>query len=75
MKEKAFLNFKIEIEKIDPTSDSFQSLTIEEKKTLLIEIIDHNQLYINLSEIEDQDYAIDEATKAFNHSFYEGGEE
>ncbi|ELK46165.1 site-specific DNA-methyltransferase [Halobacillus sp. BAB-2008] len=76
IKEKALLNFKVELDKLKTEDTSFQSLTLEEKKQTLIDVIDHNLLYINYSEIEDEEFKIDERTKAFNQSFYEeGGQE
>ncbi len=37
---------------------------------VLIELLDKNWLYIPLSEIEDNDFSIDEATKRLNYAFY-----
>lgn len=71
MKENAYLNFKVEFERLKPTDKVFQSLRLEEKKNILIQALDMNQLYLNYSEIEDTQHGISEEVKQFNHSFYQ----
>lgn len=36
--------------------------------------MDINQLYVNYSEINDEEYQVSEADKAFNRSFYKEGD-
>lgn len=48
----------------------FKVLSLEEKKQVLIESLDANQMYLSYSEIDDEQYSISEPTKQFNHSFY-----
>ncbi len=43
---------------------------LEKQKTLLAELLNKNQLYVNLSEIDDQDFAVNEEDKALNRKFY-----
>ncbi len=71
IKDSNFLNIKVDLEKILQQKEAFFELTLEEQKSLLIQILDNNQLYLNYSEIDDDQYAIDEQTKAFNCSFYQ----
>lgn len=56
-----------ELKKAD---DIFESLSIEEKKKILITLVDKNKLYVNYSDIEDQTYNVSEADKKFTESFY-----
>ena len=42
----------------------------EAQKHRLAELLDKNQLYINLSEIEDADFGVSEADKVLNKAFY-----
>ena len=70
IKEAAYLNFKIEIDKVASSSEDFAALPLKEKKDVLMHMLDMNQLYLSYSEIDDAQYGIDEATKQFNHSFY-----
>jgi adenine-specific DNA-methyltransferase len=37
-----------------------------------VELLDKNQLYVNYCDIDDEDYNISDADKAFTKSFYEG---
>ena len=43
----------------------------KQKKLLVAELLDKNQLYVNLSEIEDQDFGVSEEDKALNRAFYD----
>ncbi|GFO73343.1 adenine-specific DNA-methyltransferase [Bathymodiolus japonicus methanotrophic gill symbiont] len=65
-----FISYKIKPETINENIHEFEALTIEEKKQLLIAILDKNQLYVNYSEIEDEDYQISEDDKKLNRQFY-----
>jgi len=44
---------------------------LEDKKKLLIDSLDANQMYLSYSEIDDAQYDIPESVKLFNHSFYQ----
>jgi len=70
MKERAYLNFKVDLEKVSSKEEAYKALSLEEKKDVLIQVLDMNQLYLSYSEIEDEQYSISEDVKAFNHSFY-----
>lgn len=83
MKAEAHLNYQIELDKVlkaeyelDGVDHyvSFGELDLIQQKKLLIEILDKNQLYVNASEMDDQQFAISESDKAFTTSFYQGGE-
>ena len=43
---------------------------LKKQKKLLAELLDKNQLYVNLSEIEDEDFGVSEEDKTLNQSFY-----
>jgi adenine-specific DNA-methyltransferase len=70
MKEKAFLSYKVDVKEIDKNSKDFDELTIENQKEFLIECLDKNHLYVNLSEIDDTDYRVSEEDKKLNKLFY-----
>mgnify|MGYP000048569752 CR=1 FL=1 len=57
-------------ELVDANKD-FESLTLEEKKQVLIKLVDKNKLYVNASDMDDSTYEISDADKAFTKSFYE----
>lgn len=76
---KDVLNIAIEHGKIIPavlpsdlrgTEDSFDELSLDDQKKLVMELLDKNKLYINLSDLEDENFNISESDKAFTRSFY-----
>lgn len=73
IEDSDFLNIKVDLEKLFQQKEAFFELTLEEQQFLLIQVLDNNQLYLSYSEIDDEQYAIDEQTKSFNRSFYQEG--
>ena len=67
-----FISFKVNPKEINPKSDEFSSLSIEDKKRLLMELLDKNQLYVNYCDIDDETFNVSEQDKAFTKNFYEG---
>lgn len=49
----------------------FEGLSLAAKKKALIKLIDKNKLYINYSDIDNEDYTISQEDKRFTRSFYE----
>lgn len=72
MKERAFLSYKVDIKKFDETKKEFEELSIENQKKFLIECLDMNQVYVNLSEIEDKVYGVSKEDKELNKKFHGG---
>ena len=70
MKEKSFINYKLDLKSIDNTIEDFKALPIAEQKRFLIETIDKNALYRNLSEMDDANSGVSEADKKLNRDFY-----
>ena len=70
-KKSSFLSYRIEPKKLK--EKEFLELSFAEKKQLLLEIIDQNDLYVNFSDIDDEFYRIPEIEKKLNREFY-GGE-
>ncbi|MDN6730269.1 MAG: hypothetical protein L0L57_08900 [Alkalibacterium sp.] len=75
IKTEAFLDFQVHIERIANDDEDFLALSLEEKKDVLIQALDANQMYLNYSEIDDASYSIPDDVKAFNRSFYGEDEE
>ena len=44
---------------------------VTQQQSLLMELLDKNQLYVNLSEMEDEDFGISDADKELNRAFYQ----
>jgi adenine-specific DNA-methyltransferase len=70
MKEKAFLSYKVDVKTIDEHAKDFDDLSIENQKRFLLECLDKNHLYVNYSEIDDEEYGVEEEDKKLNREFY-----
>lgn len=53
--------------------NEFDELSLIDQKNVVAELIDKNRLYVNASDIEDDDLELDLADIAFTKSFYEVG--
>lgn len=71
MKEKSFLNYNIDIQKQEEHIEEFKSLSIENQKRVLLEILDKNQLYVNLSSLEDSQFKCTKEEKLVTKNFYQ----
>lgn len=70
IKETAFLSYKVDPKSIDANVKDFAGLSLADQKKFLIECLDKNQLYINLSEIEDKEYGVSKEDIKLNKEFY-----
>ncbi|MBJ2423576.1 site-specific DNA-methyltransferase, partial [Salmonella enterica subsp. enterica serovar Derby] len=79
MKTEAYLNYQVALENVLSAEYevdgifrkvAFSELELHEQKQLLIEILDKNKLYVNVSDMEDSELSISESDKAFTRSFY-----
>lgn len=68
--ESGFISSYVNPKEINPEAEDFNALSFEEKKRLFIELLDKNMLYVNLCDIDDEDYQISDDDKAFTKSFY-----
>ncbi len=71
----AFLNWYVNPEVPEDAVGDFIAIGqtengLHKQKQLLMELLDKNQLYVNLSEIEDADFGISEEDKRLNKAFY-----
>lgn len=70
MQKNAFLKFffdKNEFEK----DENFRSKNLDERKQLLVDILDENQFYLNLSEMNDTKYKVTDAERVLTEKFYQ----
>ncbi len=70
VQETGFISSKIDPKDIDPAAADFKALPPDDKKRLLLELLDLNQLYVNYCDIDDETFSVSEADKAFTKSFY-----
>ena len=70
MQDRAFLSYRAN-SVIDSISEiSLSGLEKKEFKTFLLEILDHNMLYVPYSEMEDQQFGIDQKTQNINKKMF-----
>lgn len=65
-----FINSKVKPRNIESNVSDFESLSTESKRKLLIQLLDLNMLYVNYSDIDDEEYKVSDGDKSFNRSFY-----
>ena len=75
--EHSFLKWYINPDDPEEAEQAFMQIGeeengLEKQKRLLIELLDKNQLYVNLSEIDDERFGVSEEDKHLNRLFYEG---
>ena len=69
--ENSFLNWYVnEQMPQDAVKDFIAIDDVKKQKHLLAELLDKNQLYVNLSEIEDADFGVSAEDKTLNRAFY-----
>jgi adenine-specific DNA-methyltransferase len=71
MKEKSFLNYNVDIKKQDKYIEEFKSLSLSVQKNHLIKLLDRNQLYVNISSINDEDFALTNEDIQVTKDFYQ----
>ena len=70
MQAHSFLSYKVDVDAVNEYAGDFKDLALEEQKHLVLEMLDHNALYVNLTEIDDIDYGVSEEDKRLNAQFY-----
>jgi adenine-specific DNA-methyltransferase len=71
MKTKSFLNYNVDIKKQDEHIEEFKAMSIAEQKQHFCELLDKNQLYVNLSSLNDIDFYCTEEEKIITKDFYQ----
>ena len=56
---------------LQKAEEEFEKASLEDKKKILLSLIDKNKLYVNYSELEDEERHVSEEDKVFTRSFYE----
>ena len=73
---ESFLNWYIKPEFPEEAADYFITIDdVDKQKQLLAELLDKNQLYVHLSEIEDEKFEVSESDKTLNKGFYGGDDD
>ena len=72
----SFLNYYVNPKTPEDAVEDFKAIGhtengLDKQKKLLAELLDKNQLYVHLSEIDDEDFGVSPEDKALNHEFHD----
>ena len=70
LEKNAFVVYNADLEKFKENITVFNTLSVDVKRNVLMAFLDLNQLYINITEIEDSDYNLTDEIKKLNKAFY-----
>ena len=65
-----YFDYRLDLVKQDQHMDEFHALTLDEQKRHFLTLLDKNQLYVNLSYLDDKDFACTGAEKELTKGFY-----
>lgn len=68
--ENDFLKFNIRTQELIHNKEEFKKLPITRQKEILISLLNKNHLYVNISEIEDTFFKVNNKDKDLNKNFY-----
>jgi adenine-specific DNA-methyltransferase len=71
MKLKSFLNYNVDIKNQEKHIEDYKRLSLVEQKQHLIGILDKNQLYVNLSSMDDEDFNCSDEEIIITKEFYQ----
>ena len=75
MSRESFLNWYVKPKMPEEAEDHFIAIgDLEKQKQCLAGLLNKNQLYVHLSEIEDEKFDVSKVDKDLNKEFYEGGD-
>ncbi|ENS9015218.1 site-specific DNA-methyltransferase, partial [Neisseria gonorrhoeae] len=73
--ERYFLKYNVSVNEFSQIIEEpeFQSLALDEQKQMMLEMLDLNQMYISLSEMDDEQFAgcLNDDDKALSRAFYQ----
>ena len=70
MVKSGFISCKVDPADIEAAASDFESLSLDDQKRFLMELLDKNLLYVNYCDMDDKDFGISETDKAFTRNFY-----
>ena len=73
--ERYFLKYNVSVNEFSQIIEEpeFQSLPLDEQKQMVLEMLDLNQMYVSLSEMDDEQFAgcLNDGDKALSRAFYQ----
>lgn len=70
MKEKSFIAYNVDIKAQEANIEDFKQLDLAQQKQLLCEILDKNQLYVNVSDMDDSRFETTDEERKVTEAFY-----
>ena len=70
MKEKSFLNYNIDIKAQEANIEEFKKLELSQQKQTLCELLDKNQLYVNVCDMDDSRFETTVEERKVTEAFY-----
>ncbi|MBI4224838.1 MAG: site-specific DNA-methyltransferase [Candidatus Sungbacteria bacterium] len=70
MKEKSFFNYSVDLKAFEEHIAEFKELPLKKQKSILLQTLNKNQLYVNASEIDDTEFKVAKEDKEMNKEFY-----
>jgi len=71
IKKEGFLIWNVDIKKFDENLDEFEKCTLEEKRKILIDILNMNMIYVLLGNCESDEYGFTKDEIELNKSFFQ----
>lgn len=71
MKANSFIDYNVDLQKQEEHLEEFKALELNQQKQHLCELLDKNQLYVNLSSLEDEDFECTDEEKEITKAFYQ----
>ncbi|QIY90526.1 DNA methyltransferase [Chryseobacterium gallinarum] len=71
MKARSFLNYNVDIQRQEQCIEDFKALSLKEQKQHLCELLDKNQLYVNLSFLNDENFECTPEERKVTQEFYQ----
>lgn len=72
--ERGLLRPSVLPHELATSASEFGQLSLSDQKRVAAELIDKNRLYINASDVDDEELGLSEGDVAFTKSFYQKGE-
>jgi len=70
MKAKSFLDWNVDFRNADLAFEDWKQLDFEKQQHALVELLNKNQLYVNLSEIDDKNFKCTDEERRLSAGFY-----
>jgi adenine-specific DNA-methyltransferase len=71
MKAKSFFKYSVDLQKFQESIEEYKQFELPKQKEILCGLLDKNQLYVNLSSLNDADFACTEDEKKITKDFYQ----